>query len=51
MPRIKKLIVEKVLTDEQIAKFLVFEHKFKQKLKKEFNSNENNGKRNKKCRF
>ena len=28
-----------VLSDEQLAKLLVFEHKFKQKLKKEFNSN------------
>ena len=39
-----------VLTDEQIAKLLIFEHKFKRKLKKEFNPHENGGKRKKKFR-
>ena len=39
-----------VLTDEQIAKLLVFDHKFKRKLKKEFNPYENGGKRKKKIR-
>ena len=37
-----------ILTDEQLAKLLVFEYKFKQKLKKEFNSHKGDKKGRKK---
>jgi len=39
-----------ILTDEQFAKLLIFEHIFKRKMKKEFNPHEKSGKRKKKFR-